>query len=175
MNKPEEIPEFIFDLMGTKAFDALSSNEKEDVLKYMTEEEYLENSLLIGNFQDIDAQFQFDGTPQIEKKEPSLKDSNKRFAFSYLKIAATVVILISLGIGFGQFFNQQPNVLPIAVEEDKLDVAVSQPVYVNVTPVNVQAAEVQLQKIEQVTEQVIEESGSSLEEDDYPEDFVIRI
>lgn len=52
---------------------------------------------------------------------------------------------------------------------------VSQPVYMNVKPVNAQATELQLQKIEQLTEQVIEDNGSSLEEDNYPEDFVVRI
>lgn len=175
MNRSEEIPEFIFDLIGTKTFDELSSQEKEHVLTYMTREEYLVNSAVIDDFKKIDAQLQFEEAPPMVEQEYSLSQSKKIVAFSYLQIAASAVLLISLGFGFGRFLSQQPDGLPIAIEEDKPEVTVSQPVYMNVKPVNAQATEMQLQKIEQLTEQVIEDNGSSLEEDNYPEDLVVRI
>jgi hypothetical protein len=175
MNTPEEIPEHIFDLMSEKTFDELSSLEKEAVLKYMTEHDYRENSIMIEDFQTVDANLQFDAVSPVKNNEKSAEPSKGRFAFSYLQIAATVIILISLGMGFGQFFNQSSDVLPIVAEEETSNIKVSAPVYVNVTPVNVQAMEMEVQKIKQVASQVNEEKGSSLEEDNYPEEFVIRI
>ena len=175
MNKPEEMSEHIFDLMSERTFDELTPIEKEDVLNSMTEEEYRENSMLIGVFQDVNSQLQFETDLPSNKQEENSEPIKGRFAFSYLQMAATVVVLISLGIGFGQFLKTEPTVLPIAVEEGVRDLEVSTPVYVNVSPVNPQASEVQLERIEQVAEQVSEEKGASLEEDDYPTELIISI
>ena len=175
MIKPGETPEYIFDLMAEKAFEELSPSETEDVLKCMTEEEYRENSTLVGDFQAVDSQLQFNEALPLQEKENKPNSPKRSFAFSYLQMAATVVVLIGLGVGFGQFFSSEPEVLPVVADVEKSEIKVSTPVFVNVTPVNVQAAEIQLERIEQVAEQVNKENGTSLEEDDYPEEFVISI
>ena len=59
MNKPEEIPEYIFDLIAVKSFEDLTLAEREDVLKYMSEDEYQENRMLVADFQEVNSKLQF--------------------------------------------------------------------------------------------------------------------
>ena len=55
----ENIPEEIFDLLGSKSFEKLTDTERALVLQYMNEDDYKESQTAILSFKEVDNQIEF--------------------------------------------------------------------------------------------------------------------
>lgn len=166
MKEFENIPEEIFDLLGSKSFDELATQEKKLVLKNISKEEYEDLSRLLLDFQQMDTEIQLEEQDFETFKSQILPHKNKRISGpAYYQIAASIAILFFAGLSFWDLSRNMPD------ESEEILWADSSSVRVE-PQIDQQWLEARLNILKESTETSGKKSGLSLANDEYPEELV---
>ena len=116
---PEQLPNELFDLIGSKKFDQLSVQERELVLKHISEEKYEGFFISLNNFQAADDDIHISrpdvksilAKKGVENSEPSgLLKILLRPVPLYSALAALIVgIILTIFVVGGSTSSDQPN------------------------------------------------------------------
>jgi len=97
----ENIPSEIFDLLVTKSFEMLSSDEQQIVLQHMSQSDYDESRTAILSFKEVDHQINFDERtlPKQEiKSSPIIRFVNYRIPVYQVAAGLALMAMVTYGV-----------------------------------------------------------------------------
>ncbi|WP_044200932.1 hypothetical protein [Flammeovirga sp. OC4] len=117
----------LFELFSHKSFEELTLEEKQEVLKVMTQQEYQENYQMVHEFKNVNDGISM-AIPPLELK------SEKKVLFleqsiPIYKAAAAIVIGVLLSISVQFFITQNSKEIPIKQEVTKQSIPLSEENY----------------------------------------------
>lgn len=162
----DNIPAELFNLLEKKGFEELSSNEKNEVLKTITEQEYKDFYQLISDFKMLD--FEVNSPPMDFEKLMEEKGGEKSNIKVYYRMAAAFAILFFAGLTIWDFNFYNYVDVPNSSFADSSSFS-----GIDDSSIDPKWLEGRLEIIKQSTESSERNAGLSLKNEEYPEDLVL--
>lgn len=164
MKDLENLPEEVFDLLQNKKESDLNPAEIELLSEFIDIKDYDLYRELILEFQDLDQAMVFDRSMPDFEKEP-IQEEPKSRKFPVYRMAAGFLVLVFAALTIWDLDPQNPSDPDPIVIEDQMEEGMA---------IDPQLIEMQLQNMQQAVEVNNQKLGTSLANENYPEDLVIE-